>query len=146
FISGSGLKLASPFADTLVPGSGCETHALDKFSVGAQRAAPLPAANHVQQVFVSTLRPLVVIAVLTLTLSTIIPLFNAAATDDPTANLYTLVWEYDRVGFGGCCGRSSQNPGDGHNILKGVRHTRFDLSLMAADLFGWQIGGITQNL
>lgn len=149
FILWSGLKLVRPFVLEVLSKGESETRpydSIDEYGVGTQRAAPLPTNTHVQLMFLSTLRPLVVIAVITLLISTVIPLFNAAATGDPTKNLYTLVWEYDRVGFGSCCGRSSQNPGDGHNILKGVRHARFDLSLMAADLFGWQISGITQNL
>jgi hypothetical protein len=39
------------------------------------------------------------------------------------------------VGYGEGYGRN------GHTLEKGVRHMRFDLSLMAADLFGWQLQG-----
>jgi 4-amino-4-deoxy-L-arabinose transferase-like glycosyltransferase len=63
-----------------------------------------------------------------------IPAFNAAATGDPARNLYTLVWDYDHVGFGECCGRNV------HRLEKALIHTRYDLSLSAVDLFGWQIG------
>lgn len=93
---------------------------------------------------VPTLRPFVILAVIASIIATGLPLFNAAATNDPGQNLYTLVWEYDRIGFGLCCGRSSITGGEGHTIVKGVRHTRFDLSLMAADLFGWQSAPITE--
>lgn len=68
---------------------------------------------------------------LALALASVIFVYNYQATGNPRANLYTLVWEYDRIGFGTCCGRS------GHTLEKGVRHMRFDLSLTAADLFGW---------
>lgn len=94
----------------------------------------------------SHLRPYWIISGLTLMIAAAIPLFNYAATGDPTKNLYTLVWQYDRVGFGSCCGRSSQNNGAGHTIVKGVRHARYDLSLMAADLFGWQVEPITDEI
>lgn len=77
------------------------------------------------------LRPHLVIAVAALAIAAIIPIYNYAAVGDPTANLYKLVWEYDCVGFEGC-GRS------GHTLEKAFRHTRFDLSVTAADLFGWQ--------
>ena len=87
-----------------------------------------------------TLQPLLLLATIALILSSALPLFNHATTGDPTQNLYTLVWPYDRVGFGECCGRS------GHTIIKGVLHTRYDLSLTAADLFGWQAGLITAEL
>jgi len=87
-----------------------------------------------------TLQPLLLLAAIALLMSSALPLFNYAATGDPTQNLYTLVWPYDRVGFGECCGRS------GHTIVKGILHTRYDLSLTAADLFGWQAGLITPQL
>lgn len=77
------------------------------------------------------LRPYLLLTAIALALAALIPIYNQQAVGDPSANLYTLVWEYDRVGFGECCGRS------GHTLEKGVRHMRFDLSLTAADLFGW---------
>jgi len=90
--------------------------------------------------FAQALRPLLALAAITLIVGAAVPLYSYAATGDPTKNLYTLVWPYDRVGFGECCGRS------GHTIEKGIRHLRFDLSLMAADLYGWQVGRITPEL
>ena len=81
----------------------------------------------------NTVRPFFVIAVVTVIIGLVWPIYNWAATGNPRQNLYTLVWSYDQVGFGECCGRH------GHTIVKGIRQTRFDLSLMAADLFGWQI-------
>jgi len=93
--------------------------------------------------FWSRLKPLVALSVMTIILGASIPIYSAAATGDPTRNLYTLVWSYDTVGFGPCCGRSSERGEGGHNLERGVRHMRFDLSLMAADLFGWQLGDLT---
>jgi hypothetical protein len=90
--------------------------------------------------FMTRLRPLLALTGMALILSTAIPIFNYAATDDPTTNLYTFVWNYDKVGFGEGYGRH------GHTLEKGIRHARFDLSLMAADLFGWQLGSITPEL
>ncbi len=89
--------------------------------------------------FARTLAPLLLLSAFTLAISSAIPLYNAATTGDPFKNLYTLVpgWEYDRVGFGEGYGRS------GHTIEKGVAHMRYDLSLTAADLFGWQWGTFT---
>ncbi len=96
--------------------------------VGAQRDAPL----------LQTFMPLFALGIITLIISASIPIYNYAATHEPTKNLYTLVWPYDRVGFGAAneYGRS------GHTLQKGFNHVRFDLSLMAADLYGWQIGSI----
>ncbi len=92
------------------------------------------------QRIVPVLKPLLLLTVIALLIAAAIPLYNVAATGDPTYNLYTLVWPYDTVGFGECCGRN------GHTLEKGIRHVRFDLSLMAADLYGWQLGQITPQL
>jgi 4-amino-4-deoxy-L-arabinose transferase-like glycosyltransferase len=70
----------------------------------------------------------VTIALLAASAASIVPLHNIAAVGAPFANLYRLVWEYDCVGFG-TCGRP-------HTLEKGFRHTLFDLSLTAVDLFG----------
>jgi len=79
-----------------------------------------------------TLRPRLVLGAVALAVMPIVPAYNYAATGDPFQNTYQLVWEYDRVGFGPEIGRH------GHTLEKGLRHTRFDLSLTAVDLFGWQ--------
>jgi 4-amino-4-deoxy-L-arabinose transferase-like glycosyltransferase len=90
--------------------------------------------------FWRTLRPLLVLALAVLPFAAIIPLFNYAAAGDPTTNLYTLVWQYDRAGFGECCGRS------GHSLERAFNHLRYDLSLFAADLHGIQIGSFTPEV
>lgn len=86
---------------------------------------------------VRTLRPLIALSLVTILLGLTVPLYNRAAVGDPFADLYRLVWLYDRVGFGEGYGRN------GHTLFKAFNHGRFDLSLTAADLFGWQIGTIT---
>lgn len=86
------------------------------------------------------LKPLLALSICTLIISAATPAFNAAATGDFRQNLYELVWSYDKIGFGECCGRN------GHTLEKGLRHARFDLSLTAADLFGWQIGTFTPEV
>jgi hypothetical protein len=85
----------------------------------------------------STLKPLLAIAFFTGLLALATPAFNLVATGNPRENLYERVWSYDKIGFGECCGRS------GHTLEKAFRHARFDLSLTAADLFGWMTGDIT---
>lgn len=92
------------------------------------------------QHFWRNLAPLLLLSGVALSLVTTLPAFNYAATGDASQNLYELVWSYDKVGFGDCCGRS------GHTLEKAFRHTRFDLSLTAADLFGWQLAPITPQL
>ena len=84
-----------------------------------------------------TLLPLLALSLVTLLIATMIPLHNYAATGDASSNLYTYIWEYDQPGFGECCGRS------GHTLYKAVWHARYDLSLTAADTFGWQIGELS---
>lgn len=80
-----------------------------------------------------TLVPLLGLAVVAGGVTLLIPAFNTAATGNPSLNLYTLVWNYDRVGFGEGYGRNI------HTLEKGLRQTRWDLSLTAADLFGWHL-------
>lgn len=79
------------------------------------------------------------ISACTIALGLIIPLYNAAATGDPARNLYRFVWDYDQIGFGAGYGRH------GHTLEKGVRQMRFDLSLSAADLFGWQLSPLQES-
>ena len=81
-----------------------------------------------------TLLPLLSLLIATLLTASIIPIYNDTAAGDARKNLYTLIWEYDQPGFGECCGRN------GHTLNKAVWHARYDLSLTAADVFGWQIG------
>ena len=100
-------------------------------------AAFAPVENVPVRGFFPTLAPLIVLSIFTVMIALIVPLNNYLAVGNPTKDLYTLVWNYDTVGFGECCGRN------GHTIEKGIRQARFDLSLTAADLFGWQIGSLT---
>jgi 4-amino-4-deoxy-L-arabinose transferase-like glycosyltransferase len=94
--------------------------------------------------FVRILTPLIALGVVASVISLAIPFYNYLAVGDPTTNLYTLVWDYDKVGFGETYGRS------GHTLEKGIQFARYDLSLLAADLFGWQQGlfdtGLQQQL
>ncbi len=89
------------------------------------------------QSFFAVLRPLIALGLLAVILGASVPLYNRAAVGDPFSDLYRLVWDYDRVGFGQGYGRN------GHTLQKAFNHGRFDLSLTAADLFGWQVGTIT---
>lgn len=90
----------------------------------------------------ATLTPLLMLSLFALLFAALVPLYNGVTTGDARANLYTLVpgWEYDKVGFGPDVGRN------GHTLTKGVQFARYDLSLAAADLFGWQLGGWTDML
>jgi 4-amino-4-deoxy-L-arabinose transferase-like glycosyltransferase len=83
--------------------------------------------------FALTLAPLMALTAVAGLLTLLIPAYNGVATGTPSLNLYTLVWSYDRVGFGDGYGRNI------HTLEKGLRQTRWDLSLTGADLFGWQL-------
>ncbi len=85
---------------------------------------------------VYTLTPLVLLGIFTLILVSVIPAYQYAAAGDSRQNLYLLVWPYDRIGFGEGYGAH------GHTIEKGIRQTRWDLSMTASDLFGWQTGSM----
>jgi hypothetical protein len=98
-----------------------------------------PRANVPIIGFMPTFAPLAILSLFTLLIVSIVPINNYVAVGSPTKDLYTLVWSYDQLGFGPCCGRS------GHTIEKGIRQARFDLSLTASDLFGWQIGTMTDS-
>lgn len=84
-----------------------------------------------QNVFevIATFWPALVIATL---LASLYPAYVYALTGDPTTNLYTLVWEYDRLGFGPGIG-----PHDGHTLHQAFINTGSDLRLWMSDLFGW---------
>jgi hypothetical protein len=73
---------------------------------------------------------LVALGLVTLVLAPLVPLYRYIATGDPLFNTYTLVWDYDRVGFGDDYGRY------GHTLRKGLRHAREDLTLTASDQIG----------
>ncbi|GAB4568733.1 MAG: hypothetical protein Kow0077_00090 [Anaerolineae bacterium] len=83
------------------------------------------------QAWKATLGLWFVAALLITTLLT--PLHTYAATGNPTTNLYRLVWDYDRIGFGPEMGRG------GHTLQKALINLGFDLNVWASDLFGWQI-------
>lgn len=79
--------------------------------------------------FVRAYAPMGVAALLVILL--LHPLYLWVVTGSPFTNLYTLVWEFDRVGFGPAFG-----PG-GHTLHKAYVALRNDLPLWASDLFGW---------
>jgi hypothetical protein len=85
----------------------------------------------------SSLHLLALTLVVAVSVASAIPLFSLSATGDARTNLYQLVWPYDSVCFGEGHGRTR------HTLAKGLRHARFDLSLGAADLFGWQLEPIS---
>ncbi len=60
------------------------------------------------------------------------PAYLWMVTGSPTTNLYTLIWPYDRLGFGPAIG-----PYGGHTLRQALRNAYADLYLWSADLFGW---------
>jgi hypothetical protein len=97
-------------------------------------------------------KPLVILSLLTLLVAGLFPAFNYRISGDPFINFYTLVWSYDRVGFGEGHGRYSgeevlarEQDGikinlrshAGHNPERGWRNTKRDLRCFSRDLFGW---------
>ncbi|MEO0563165.1 MAG: glycosyltransferase family 39 protein, partial [Chloroflexota bacterium] len=89
--------------------------------------------------FLQTLRPMITLGGMALLLAMMVPLYRYATTGDPTQNLYVLVWDYDRVGFGPDIGRF------GHTLTDGIETARKDLTLTAVDLFGWQLERLTDG-
>jgi hypothetical protein len=78
-------------------------------------------------------RRLLYIALAALALALILLLWQAALTGDPFLNLYTLWWDYDRVGFGPGIGRKAS----GHSLRQARINTRFSLQAGQHDVFGW---------
>ena len=76
-------------------------------------------------------RGLVIFGVVTLMVGSLQFVWQFAATGDPFRNLYTLWWEYDKVGFGEGFGRY------GHNLQLARINTGFSLRAGWRDLFGW---------
>lgn len=73
--------------------------------------------------------PLALVAMLVAALQ---PAYLYVATGSPTTNLYTMVWPYDRVGFGPEFGRH------GHTLRQGLITAYRGLLLWASELFGWR--------
>lgn len=71
------------------------------------------------------------LAAVALGLALLQPLWLWVTTGSPTTNLYTMVWEYDRIGFGPDIGRF------GHTPAEGLSTAWHDLKLWSSDLFGW---------
>lgn len=61
------------------------------------------------------------------------PLYLWIVTGSPTTNLYTLIWPYDRIGFGPDISHSN-----GHDLHQGLVNAKNDLLLWYSDLFGWK--------
>ncbi len=57
-----------------------------------------------------------------------------AASGDPFLNLYTLWWEYDRIGFGPGHGVREA----GHTLEKAFNHAKYSFNGGFPDLFGWK--------
>ncbi len=73
------------------------------------------------------------IAGIAVVIAGILPLWQWILSGDPTRNLYTLWWEYDRVGFGPGFGVTDS----GHSLHWAIWNTRRSLNQGLHDLFGW---------
>ncbi len=73
------------------------------------------------------------VGALALAVTGLLPLWQAALSGDPWLNLYSLWWEYDKLGFGPGVGVKE----GGHNLRWAYLNTRFSLRAGQHDLFGW---------
>lgn len=95
----------------------------------------------VRQSVVRVAVPLVALGIGTLPPAALWPAFNYAVTGSPGTNLYTLLWDYDVIGFGPGHGLM---PG-GHTLEYGWRNARSDLLIWLRDLYGWTLDpGVAQ--
>jgi hypothetical protein len=128
FIAWSGMRLLRSIIHTQDAGEKTSAEPEQPES----ETVPLLPTSTMWNRLIQALMPLLALAVVSGLIMGVIPAYNDAATGDASKNLYTLVWNYDQVGFGEGYGRNI------HTLEKGLRQTRWDLSLTMADLFGWQ--------
>lgn len=76
---------------------------------------------------------LVIFCLAVMVLASLLFIWQAAVTGDPTLNPYTLWWEYDKIGFGEGFGRAK----GGHTLRQARINTKFSLRVGYSDLFGW---------
>lgn len=76
---------------------------------------------------------LLLVGGLVITITMLLPIWQTTLTGDPTRNLYTLWWEYDRLGFGPGIGVAE----GGHNLKLAILNTQWNLRAGVHDLFGW---------
>ena len=80
-----------------------------------------------------TRRLLLTTGIIALGLASLQLVWQTIATGDPFFNLYTLWWEYDKVGFGPGYGVVE----GGHSLEQAITNTRQTLEQGIPDLFGW---------
>jgi len=97
----------------------------------------LPFAIHGLYLLVTgtarTRRLLLTTGIIALGLASMQLVWQYIATGDPFFNLYTLWWEYDKVGFGPGYGVVE----GGHSLSQAITNTRQTLESGYPDLFGW---------
>lgn len=76
---------------------------------------------------------LVAIGLVAVILSAFLFIWQAALAGDPFKNLYSLWWEYDRLGFGPGIGVTES----GHSLWLAYWNARWSLGAGVHDLFGW---------
>lgn len=85
--------------------------------------------------------PAVALAIGVLPTGALWPGFNYLTVGNPTTNLYTLLWDYDIVGFGAGHGLMA----GGHTFEYGLRNARTDLAFWLRDLNGWTLSSTVEK-
>ena len=83
--------------------------------------------------FRATFVPLILLGIGALLTGSLHFAFNYVTTGHATENLYLIVWDYDKVGFGEDVGTAN----GGHSWLRAKRNLHWDTECYARDLFGW---------
>lgn len=78
-------------------------------------------------------KKLLLLALVTLGVTSLLLIWQWALGGSSFRNLYTLWWPYDRLGFGPDIGVTES----GHNLYWALQNTHFNLSAGLHDLFGW---------
>lgn len=79
------------------------------------------------------LKPYVAALLLAVILASLVPLYNYLTTGNPLLNTYTLIWEYDRVGFGPEFGPN------GYNLQKLWINLKGDFTDLLSFNLGWPV-------
>ncbi len=103
--------------------------------------------------FSAALTPLLIMGSFTIIFGSLWPAYNWITTGNPTENLYELIWDYDKIGFGPGHGRYEGERGivdnlpagfgagydisPGHSWRRARGILREDTECYSRDLFGW---------
>jgi hypothetical protein len=132
----AGMLIATRPWTAIAMGAPIALHALARF------LDSFSTPRYMDQLFL-VFRSLFVMALAVMLTASTWLLANTVWTGSPTTNTYTLLWAYDKVGFGEGYGLNK----GGHSLYYGFRNAREDIKTWNRDLFGFTLdAGIAEYL